>query len=64
MNTVWICLKPIPLELDFCLKYLILVFRRVLASARSFGLAGVGKVVETQMEGELEICQHCKTKQI
>lgn len=45
MNTVWICLKPIPLELGFCLKYLILVFRRVLASARSFGLAGVGKVV-------------------
>lgn len=30
MNTVWICLKPIPLELDFCLKYLILVFRRCL----------------------------------
>lgn len=45
MNTVWVCLKTILLELDFCLKYLSLVFRRVLSSARSFSLAGMGKVV-------------------
>ena len=45
MNTVWVCLKPVLLELDFCLKYLSLVVRGVLSSARSFSLAGMGKVV-------------------
>ena len=45
MSTVFIGLKPILLELDFDLKYLSPVFMRVLSSARSFGLAAVGKVV-------------------